>query len=77
MPKIVQYECDGCGKIKGSDNHWFTVQADANSFQVSRFDRNAACVFCGEQCVLTALSAWLASVKMHGVRPERLAVVNQ
>ncbi len=77
MPRIVQYECDGCGKIKGSDNHWFSVSGDANSFQVSRFDRNATSVFCGEQCVLTALSDWLASAKMHAAGPEKLAVVNQ
>jgi len=77
MPRIVQYECDGCGKIKGSDNHWFSVSADGNSLQVSRFDRNATSVFCGEQCVLTALSDWLASAKMPAAWPEKLAVVNQ
>jgi hypothetical protein len=78
MAKIVQYECDGCGKIKGADNHWFSVSTEGDSFEVSRFDRNASRVFCGEGCVVNALSAWLATGimrKVQPVRPEELAVV--
>lgn len=70
MPKITKYICDGCGKEKGETNHWFRG-SKGNNYQgikttwISEWtleDDNTG-MYCGEACVLKAVSEWMQAQK--------------
>lgn len=68
MPVVKKYICDGCGIEKGVCNHWFLVSWGQYSCEVLTWTNNALDqqripMYCGEKCVLAALSKWMQGRK--------------
>lgn len=66
MPVVTKYICDGCGKEKGLVNHWFKISVHSKSIGLWTWLENgssAADMYCGEKCVLAAISKWMQERK--------------
>lgn len=72
MPVVTKYICDSCGAEKGVTNHWFKITSSRSSDRsglefmavwswASQHDK--APMYCGEKCVLAALSKWMQERK--------------
>jgi len=67
MARVIQDVCDGCGEVRGTTNHWWTIrQADSDSLIVEPFhpekthlDRDLQ-IFCGEVCATRRISGWMS-----------------
>jgi hypothetical protein len=67
MAKITQYQCDGCGAVKGATNHWWLARG-AEDFLVLPFNEKdtghvGVEIFCGDNCLHRALTAWSAGAR--------------
>ncbi len=67
MPRVIQDVCDGCGAVRGTTNHWWTIRkADAASLTVQPFrpeNMPLECglqIFCGEVCATKRISEWMS-----------------
>ncbi len=64
MPVVTKYICDGCGAEKGETNHWFRMGADRDAITFAEWSMGAyPRLFCGEKCVLAAISKWMQERK--------------
>jgi hypothetical protein len=67
MARVIQDVCDGCGEVRGTNNHWWTIrQGDTRSLIVepfhpekTHFDRDLQ-IFCGEVCATRCISGWMS-----------------
>lgn len=67
MARVIQDVCDGCGEVRGTTNHWWTIrQANTGSLIVepfrperTQFDRDVQ-IFCGEVCATKRISGWMS-----------------
>ena len=69
MPRVQYFECGGCGKKKGQDNHWFVVRTSHSSaslaffhatpFVSENFDDHWDEIYCGAACLTKAFSRWV------------------
>lgn len=67
MARVIQDVCDGCGEVRGTTNHWWTIrQANTGSLIVEPFRPERTqldCgvqIFCGEVCATRRISAWMS-----------------
>jgi len=84
MAKVEYWECDGCGKRKGPDNHWFAATANNATtcgpvwvvYLLANAPAHGIKAYCGEQCLHKALSDWVgeqpARAKQAEAYPEPL-----
>jgi hypothetical protein len=68
MPVVTKYICDGCGIEKGICNHWFLIASGKFSSEILAWTNSVPYesmlpIFCGEKCVLAALSKWMQERK--------------
>lgn len=67
MPVVTKYICDGCGKEKGLTNHWFMFRHDPEDCTLYTWiqdeEDSGVTMFCGESCVLAAISKWMQERK--------------
>jgi hypothetical protein len=69
--KIETFKCDGCGIMKGENNHWFEfVPADPKvtryCITIIPFPKdpvNDSRHLCSDQCVIKAVQQWLSEQK--------------
>lgn len=63
MAITQQYVCDGCGKHKGSANHWYVLLVARDLMQIRTWSTGVvmpgALHMCGEGCLQRAISARL------------------
>jgi hypothetical protein len=67
MARVIQDVCDGCGEVRGTTNHWWTIrEGDTTSLTVEPFrPENTpldSCmqIFCGEVCATKRVSEWMS-----------------
>jgi hypothetical protein len=67
MARVIQDVCDGCGEVRGTTNHWWTIrQADTGSLIVEPFHPEKTHldgdlqIFCGEVCATRRISGWMS-----------------
>jgi hypothetical protein len=67
MARVIQDVCDGCGEVRGTTNHWWTIrEGDTASLTVEPFrPENTpldSCmqIFCGEVCATKRVSEWMS-----------------
>lgn len=66
----IVYTCDGCGVEKKESNHWFSLIQREGFTEISVWGMRAgnSSIYCGDACVMKAVSAWL-NEKKQAVQP--------
>jgi predicted Fe-S protein YdhL (DUF1289 family) len=71
MPIVTQVLCDGCHTVKKETNHWYSLTVHEQTVSIGPLRMMTAagqpCVergsaqqyFCGQYCVLEALTRWM------------------
>ena len=76
MPARTVYTCDGCGVERQQTNHWWSVWIDHRlsthpEFMIRPMELNGTGMFyCGQACVVKALSEWFGRMKQGIERAE-------
>jgi hypothetical protein len=67
MARVIQDVCDGCGEVRGTTNHWWTIrEGDRTSLTVEAFRPESTPldsrmqIFCGEVCATKRFSEWMS-----------------
>lgn len=65
MSQKITYYCDGCGAEKKEVNHWYAASVAGTNFMVGELKFSVAGdrVYCGQQCLIKALSEHLEKMK--------------
>jgi hypothetical protein len=54
------YGCNGCGKVKGETNHWWSILVVADRISLGPFSVAKDCEhYCGAECVQKRVSEFL------------------
>ena len=53
--KTENYACDGCAKLKGPVNHWYSVLFLKSGVLIMPFNEGPGEHFCGQECLIRAI----------------------